>query len=486
MTVAVVGIVGVVGVALLAGGPIADRLPTGSSVADDEITAPSERTLDRVARRYTPPRRTPAEVVCLLDAQGGCLRWEITDDRLGESHLLAAGDRLLAVDASQATVTAIGLDDGHTRWHMRYDDATSVQRMVVVDDLVVGYADGALVARGVDDGQVRWTTAAPDDRIDYLETARRIGDVLVLLAVQEWPYDTGDVGSELPLTATLVGLDVDDGTERWRLIARTGSLAPDGTAVVVDEAGDLVALEPDGEERWRRPHADIDAEGGAWVDHGFVSTWSTDGSSVHRLTDGEEVDVGGFVTWSDAEGALFEVWPEQDRSDDGSDQGPDHVPALVMVDPEGEERWRITGDEDHCLVHVQREEAVLRIAMCDSSILTVGVDDGEVVARTPPAGSASDHPAPLLVGRYELLVDEPQRSYSTMTLVDGRVGVDLARFPAGSVPVGTGDGGWSLDLGGMLVMQHPGGLVAVDLPTPNGPGGFDGRPLTSSGASTGR
>jgi hypothetical protein len=70
------------------------------------------------------------------------------------------------------------------------------------------------------------------------------------------------------------------------------------------------------------------------------------------------------------------------------------------------------------------------------------------------------------VGPFALRPEAPGEVGSAWNLVDTRTDTEVARLPPDSVLVTReAEPSWTGDLGGVAVIQHRGGLVAVDLPS---------------------
>jgi outer membrane protein assembly factor BamB len=479
--VAVIVLAGaVVAALLLAGGPIIDRLPgEGAAVENLEVAAPSARVLDRVARRFQPPPPPLVEPVCLRQAGRDCFRWTVADADVGRSHVQVAGDLLLSTEPLDGEVTARRLSDGGIAWRASLGPDAAVDRGVT-DELLLSSSSGVLTARNLTDGVVRWRSDELPAGVTFLAGVQR-GSTVVVLVISDEPLPDGATVGPM---GTAIGLDAADGRTRWRTDALgPAGIGSDATVVFVDDGGDLVALEPDGTERWRVPAVLPGAPGGAWVSNGVVTVYGDDdgGDRLYRLTDGQRLDLGGTVLAEDDGRVLLEIWPGQRSDGEGADL--DAGPTYALLDADGEVRWEVAADPVGCTFGAEIDGAVVRVAGCGGAEMVLDTDDGQVLSRTPPS-QANDGLVVTFAGRvgpYLLQPQEPSDAASAYLVVDAHTELQVARLPPDSVALSReGDAAWSHDLGGIAVIQHRGGLVALDLP------GEGTRPDRPTGSVTSR
>jgi hypothetical protein len=454
--------VAVVGGLAVAGGPIVDRLPGDGTLTDLEVSTPSATTLDRVGRRFQPPPAALRDPVCLRSAGDGCFRWSVVDPDLAGAQVLVAGDLLLATGPSGRDATARRLDDGEVAWRAVLADGVRPDRVVATDTLLLTVDDGRLTARDLADGDVRWRDAPLPEDATILD-ARQRGDRIVVVAVREGHDlaegpDDADAGLE-QFGGLVLGIDARDGAATWEVeSAGPPGVGHDATTVHVDEDGHLVALDPDGSVRWRVPALPEGASGGTWINGGFVTVWSDDGfgDRLHRLHDGQALGVGGTVLAQDGARTLLEVWP-------GEDEG---GPAYVLVDGD-EERWRVPAEASGCSLGADLDAEVARLHKCGGSELVLDAADGSVRSHSPPVAGDDEGLALMTerVGPFALRPEAPGEVGSAWNLVDTRTDTEVARLPPDSVLVTReAEPSWTADLGGVAVIQHRGGMVAVDLP----------------------
>jgi outer membrane protein assembly factor BamB len=455
--------VAVVAALLLVGGPIVDRLPgDDTAIADLEVASPSARVLERVATRFQPPPPALAAPVCLRAAGLDCFRWAVDEADAGRAHTQLAGDLLLSTSFGGGELTARHLSDGRVAWRT----SVSSDRVVATDQLLLTVDDGVLRARTLEDGQVRWRSDELPDDVTFLAAEQR-GAELVLIAFLDAPIL--DDGTTVGPLATILGVDAADGQVRWRTDAvGPAAIAPDATVAFVDAEGDLVAVERDGSERWRVPAVTPGSAGGTWITAGIVTVYSGEdgGDRLHRLADGRALGVGGTALAGDAERTLLEVWPGQDIGASSEDVEHDG-PAYVLLDADGEPRWQVPADQRGCTIGAELDADEVRIAGCGGAELVLDAADGQVLSRTPPL-QANDGVVTTFaerVGPYALQPEAPSQLASAYLLVDTRTDQQVARLPPDSVALTrAGETAWTHDLGGIAVVQHRGGLVALDLP----------------------
>lgn len=469
--------VAVVAGVLVAGGPVVDRLPGDDTAVEDlEVAAPSARALQRVTTRFQPPPPPLTDPVCLRAAALDCFRWTVADADVGRSHVQVAGELVLSTSFENSDVTARRLTDGAVVWRAPLDAGGTAHQVVTTDRLLLTVESGVLTARDLLNGQVRWRTddLAPDE-VTFLAAGQR-GPLLVLLAFLDAPVR--DDGTVIEPTATAIGLDADDGRTGWRReAAGPAGIAPDATVAFVDATGDLIALEPDGRERWRVPAVPPGAPGGTWIHADVVTVWDneTGGDRMFRLEDGRPLGVGGTVLASDDERTFLEVWPGQRAGVDGDDVDGDDVggddeqgPTYALLDGDGDITWQVAADPTGCTLGARFEEELVRVAGCGGSELVLDVADGHVRSRTPPVEVSDSYAVTFAerLGPYTLQPQAPSEATSAYLLLDTLAETEVARLPPDSTALTRqSDAAWDHDLGGIAVVQHRGGLVAIDLPS---------------------
>lgn len=171
--------------------------------------------------------------IVALDLFSGTVRWSFAptgEDQLNESPALL-GDRLIATDGR---VYALDADTGSEVWSSTAVDAASGSAVtstpvIAGGDLLIPLGDG-LAALDANDGSLRWRTTTGPDRFGVGIPAVAGAQAVVL-----------EVGMDGSLAR---GLDLGDGTERWR-IAIPGEAyltAPTGSAGIVLLPGREVLL----------------------------------------------------------------------------------------------------------------------------------------------------------------------------------------------------------------------------------------------------
>ncbi|MBW3665784.1 MAG: PQQ-like beta-propeller repeat protein, partial [Actinobacteria bacterium] len=320
-----------------------------------------------------------------------CRRWAVASPGGERDWLLSDGD--LYLTDGRGFVESRTLADGVQRWAVRLGGATQL-RAEGQGTLYVTVDDRVLLALGRGDGTLRWEhriDTAAEELPGAGETIRRV------LATTSNVY--------LQVGATMIALDVDDGSADWswseQHVLSAGTSGDRPFVVVVDG---VIGLGPTtGEIRWRVPRVTFDNR--PHVTSGDDVVIGDDTSHVSLVSGGT-----GEVRWTRDLGALpVSIAVADDRvtvqgrrgrlwslgRDDGRirwavgatpeplellDAGPEMVlaktrsrPDVVAIDAaSGRERWRraVTGLEDAHL----REDGVVIDA--DGQILAVDVRDG--------------------------------------------------------------------------------------------------------------
>ncbi len=444
-------------------GPIVDRLPAGDGVADAAIEAPSDRVLDRVARRYQPPPPPLAEPVCLRDPGDACLLWSITDPNLRGAHVVLAGELLVALQRPGQSVTAFRLSDGEVAW-TGPRGAPSARQQLATEELLLTVDANGLSARSLSDGAERWRRDELLTDVDLYE-ARDVGGTVVLHGLAVDARAPADLLVERS-DAVLLALDAVTGEDAWR-IATVGpaGIAPDGTAVYLATDGRLTAQAPDGTIRWAVDGVDPAVGGGVWVSGRYVNMWRGDGSGeqLHRMADGRPLGFGGTVVASDDDHALLEVW----AGPSGPADLVGHGPAYVLLDADDREIWRTPADPSRgCTLTAGFDGDTIRVLTCEQEELVFDRSDGSLLRQSRPRPDTGDLGAPHeRMGPFAFAPGTTRRATAPHVLVDTRNGEEVARFPPEAFPLlRERDGPWTSDLGGMAVIQHRGGLTAIALP----------------------
>lgn len=218
----------------------------------EEAPDPTE-DVETLEVRGGPPR--------CVDGGDGCLAWSLPVEGdglpavgvrldLGPSDMMVvADDQIRAIDPLDGsvvwTVDAPPQDLGGSRGAVLGDDLAFVLAGSAEADDRTTY----LVALELADGSERWRTSLGTDAL--IRDGAVIDDTLVIATLGAG--NTSDRSLE-----RVVGVAVDDGTERWTRDVRTAAVGDAGPLAVEDD--DLVGLDvADGEPIWREPIDDPDA-----------------------------------------------------------------------------------------------------------------------------------------------------------------------------------------------------------------------------------
>lgn len=156
----------------------------------------------------------------------------------------------MAAFALAPTVAAALAPPYRLAWRVDTDAPTS--GLAVAEDLALGVTADAVVAVDLAEGRLAWTVARSGGPLLRPAVARVAGRPLLVFTESAERGATSTSGAD---PADVVGLDLGDRSERWRVRFDAGIPAPvtlaDGLAYVVDGDGVLTALDlANGDERW--------------------------------------------------------------------------------------------------------------------------------------------------------------------------------------------------------------------------------------------
>jgi outer membrane protein assembly factor BamB len=457
-----------IAVVVVTGGGLVERAgaPSGS-VQDPTVTPPDAAVLDELERRPPPPVPLVEAPTCTRTVASACFLWTAETHDPGLAAVAVADGMLVIADASVGSVEARDLDDGAVVWSV--DDGTGFVggKLLVADDLLLHAAAEGMVGRDLATGVERWRSA--DDGLGRFiaDRARRSGDVLIT-AGEVRDRATGEhvgVGR-----AAAARIDPATGALLWMREGLSVSLAAGGATVLTTAEGALQVYGPDGDLRWENEERLSRLRGGsAWARGHVVIRFSGEQrSQLYLLQDGTPLGLDGHVVGSDDEHSLVQFHGD----------GPD---AFALLDADGEV-WRTgLGDAPGCVDGTDLGRSTVDVTFCDGSSVSLDRADGSLLGRTEGQRTerimvTSDGSADR-VGPYEFRpVRDADGQLSGATVSDVRTGVDVALVPPETWPV------WdetrsSPDLGGALVLQGRGWLLALDLPT----GGDEARPAPRRG-----
>lgn len=430
-------------------------------MADDEVAVPS--TGDGARLPATEADASPPVVECRRAAGPfDCARWmrrpagDSGDDG-AFGWATATTDRILVAHGSM--LTSLDRATGRTQWE-HGAGVNFVELRIDGDVVVARTSHGTTFGLSIHDGTMRWT--AEDTERLLLErptpgtshTVRRDGDELVLTArntadgtarwrhrltapdQQRFPGHVHVVPSEIVTLVleegsseqpTVVALDSEDGTERWRRPASSPVHASAGTSVVAD-------VEPDPDT----PDASGQISGATTT---ILGLDSTDGTERWRQ------EVGG-VLGRHVVGDNLLVWYPLDG-----------ITAFDLAT--GEERWRGAG---HGFERPVSEFPVggrpsgplpVIVSFADQDDLVIGRDaeTGELAWRTQPAERAEF----LTIVDGRIVASQGGGSVTQLDPVTGQELVTVSTVPSGRPWFVADD---------VLVDTESGWVAAVDVPQP--------------------
>lgn len=308
--------------------PPTERTHTGTSVPTTSHPTTEHEPPATTAPGFDPPRwesswtlSVPERHVLGLDPADGLL-YATTSSEGGPSALVAIdpGSREIVwrtpFDGEATDWSHAGWNDGDDHWGVTLTDDTAYS--------VNGYADSfswtALHAVDRATGAVRWS----------FERSRKLavhgirdGIVFVTGVAFFEPENSHDTPEE-PLTTVLYALDAGSGTVRWRReFTGVESVAVGDGACFVAVARSLVALEFDGDERWRFESSGaarnvFPADIGAYyvtagvddatvhaIDQAGTERWTRSFIAGDFLRDGDRLYVGGTAVRAlDSDGSI--------------------------------------------------------------------------------------------------------------------------------------------------------------------------------------
>lgn len=423
--------------------------PDDDRVADATVARPDERAIDRSDDPRDAPAPTTATPLCT--AAPGCFAWIVELDAGADLGAVATDDLVLTYAARH--LHAYRLEDGSLAWSALLDPPEATRAAAsglrhtswvrAADDLVL-HLDGAeLVARDATDGSLRWWTAEVE--VSELEGAAIVdGRLLVSGPTRDDPVDRRSV----------VGIDPGNGEVVWRWNGVIGAAVADDAAYLVDAERRAVRVDPGGEIVWRT--AALDSSGGVWLRPAgpVVAIVGPAGSDLFGREDGAAIaEHGGQpITHDDDAAALVKV----DEQDDDA--------TLQLVTAE-EVAWEVPllddVSRDGCWwERVSLTDREVEVELCGGGRVTYDRRDGRELARTEPRRDEVWRPS---VGPYTLTTSGRLRSETVVH--DRATGAEVARLPGRVLPIYRFDGDRaSTDLGGIVVLQGRGWLVALRLP----------------------
>ncbi|WP_252700921.1 PQQ-binding-like beta-propeller repeat protein [Natronosalvus vescus] len=182
-------------------------------------------------------------MVYALEQENGERRWQV---RLDSSVSVApvVVDGVVYVGTDDGTVQAIDADTGTADWSVEPEEPTAVTSLAVANDVVVGSAAGDVRALSRADGEGRWhrsLESVADQAASIVSVSIDTGTGAVIAACER---------------GTVVALEWDDGTSRWRFDTgarlETGPAVAHGSAYVASTDLSVYAIDlRSGAERFR-------------------------------------------------------------------------------------------------------------------------------------------------------------------------------------------------------------------------------------------
>lgn len=321
--------------------------------------------------------------------------------------LRLAGSQLLSPAGTLAALPTLPVATPTVEWSATLSGTPSALR--ADGDLVVVVDGGAdtteVVGLDLDDGTERWRAPLPD--AGFYAGVQVVGDLVVVTGSAR--ADGADAAS-----GVAVGVDRDDGTLRWErgLVGFDAQAAPTPAGLVLlglAESGAVVAasevavVDPaTGEDRWALELPDSPLGDGSGVAVGDEHVYMSDGEVLRALATAD-----GSERWrvdSPLVGAMTEVG---DVVVVGAFADVPDLRAVAVAD--GTERWRssvLDGDVlAYSLAALDDGLVVVTYDAGASGSLVVGIDDGELAWDGEGAGIAAgivgDGPTRLVTTRFD-------------------------------------------------------------------------------------
>jgi outer membrane protein assembly factor BamB len=445
----------VIALALLTGDGLVDRMATGpDAVQDPTVTPPDAAVLDELEPQQPPPVPLVEAPTCTRTVASACFLWAAETSDEGLAAVAIAEEMIVIADASTGSVQARDLDDGAVAWSVDDGSGFVGGKLVVAADLLLHATPQGLVARELTTGVERWRSDSDELARFVADSAQHSGDVLIALGEFRERATGEAVGVGRAVAA---GIDPATGSLLWTRDGRSVTGAAGGATVLTTEEGRLHVYGPDGELRWQNDEQLSRPRGAsAWASGHVVVRFSGEQrSQLYAVGDGAPLEFDGHVVGFDDDHSLVEL------HGDGSD-------TFALLDAGGEV-WRavLPGASD-CVDSADLRPRVVDVTFCDGDAVTLDRADGSLLERTEGPRTervlvTSDGSADR-IGPYEFRpVRDAEGRLSGAAVSDVRTGVDVALVPPDTWPV------WdevrsSADLGGVLVLQGRGWLVALDLP----------------------
>lgn len=402
----------------------------GDGVGDLDVAAPDEGTLEDLEPAEPPEPETVDEPTCVPEGLD-CFLWAHQVDTGGPGAaehrgIVPVGDLVLAHDRRAATLTALDLRDGTEVWSVDATHGSTGETPLTTDGTLVLHADDEeLVARDLATGRERWRSEQLGRSVPVELQLDAAGDVLVVAAEQR----RTSVDDVLAPGRVVLALDPATGALLWHERGQDTALGGEGAVVVVTPEGEVRVREPTGEVRWEASSG-IDAEA-AGVDGAVLSLLDADGAmELWWLSDGDRLEFQARVTASTDEHTLLEVFEERDDDDGWPWREP--TGEYVLLDADGEERWRTQLPTDApCVQDASFGEERIELDTCEGGTVVLDDASGAVLAtQDPPAASASRdrrRTPGFEIGAYVLDWPESDRE-GDLVLTDADH-AEVARFP---------------------------------------------------------